>query len=659
MARINVLDKHTAELIAAGEVVERPSAVIKELVENSIDAGADVVTVEIRNGGITFMRVTDNGCGIVQADVPKAFLRHATSKIATKDDLDAILTLGFRGEALASISAVSRLELLTKSPEEETGCKYMIEGGEAHSLEEAGCPDGTTMIIRDLFYNTPARMKFMKKDATEGNAVAGVLDKIALSHPEVSVRFIRDGKEQLRTPGNGELKDAIYAVYGKAFSDGLIPVDYEHSGIRVTGYISLPSASRPNRSMQSFFINNRYIKSRTAGVALDEAYKGSVMAGRFGACILNLEMPAGLVDVNVHPAKLEVRFVDERPVFGAVYHAVKTALGEKDRPKALTLERSSGKRMDGGVGNNGVPEKKTDLKEQQSVQGRWTMPEQTGENEKTEQTALLDEAVYRGGSGRVVASDSEPMMSVPVLRKVMPSRMIDTIKHAIPRKEPKPEEINPQETETMQMQDVPEASVRNELEGLSLSDGYTYLGEAFDTYIIVQVGNDELQMIDKHAAHERILYEKLKKAHKQRDAQMLLEPVMVTLEKGEYSAVLEHLALLAEAGFEVEDFGPGVVVVRSMPMLLQGSEISDALLEIAGYLADNRREIVTEKLDFVFHNVACRAAMKGGDKRRPEELIAIARQLQEDPQLRYCPHGRPVSIMLSRKDLEKQFGRIQ
>ena len=339
MPKIQVLDKQVAELIAAGEVVDRPSSVIKELVENAVDAGASIITVEIRRGGITFMRVTDNGCGISPEDVPTAFLRHATSKVVQQDDLNSISTLGFRGEALASISAVSHVEVLTRVPGALSGVRYTGGGSEDFTLEEAGCPEGTTILVRDLFYNTPARMKFLKKDATEGNSVAGILDKLALSHPEISFRFIRDGKEQLHTPGDGKLSSTIYAVYGREFSSALIPVDYELGHVKVEGFISAPSSSRPNRTMQNFFINGRFIRSRTAMAALEEAYKGSIMVGKFPACVLHMKLSSGAVDVNVHPAKLEVRFVNERPIFDAVYHGVKSALHAGDKPKVMELKR--------------------------------------------------------------------------------------------------------------------------------------------------------------------------------------------------------------------------------------------------------------------------------------------------------------------------------
>ena len=337
MGRIHVLDQHVAELIAAGEVVERPSSVIKELLENAVDAGATSVTVEIKHGGVSYLRVTDNGCGIAREDVPVAFLRHATSKVNSQKDLEGILTLGFRGEALASIAAVARVELLTRVGDALEGTRYVISGGEEESCEPAGCPAGTTIVVRDLFYNTPARMKFLKKDVVEGNAVASVLDKLALSHPEIAFRFLRDGKEGLRTPGNGKLRDAIYAVYGREFTQGLIPVDYSYGGVTVKGFISKPAAARPNRSMQNFFLNGRYVKSRTAMVALEEAYKGSLMVGKLPACVLHLTIASQAVDVNVHPAKIEVRFVNEKPLFDCVYHGVKTALNQGDAPRTVHL----------------------------------------------------------------------------------------------------------------------------------------------------------------------------------------------------------------------------------------------------------------------------------------------------------------------------------
>lgn len=631
MPKIRVLEKQVAELIAAGEVVERPSAVIKELVENSVDAGASVITVEIRRGGVTYMRVTDNGCGIAPEDVPVAFLRHATSKVAGPDDLNAIGTLGFRGEALASISAVAHVELFTRAGNHSAGVRYACGGEEEPDLSEAGCPPGTTIVVRDLFFNTPARMKFLKKDSTEGNSVAGVLDKLAMSHPEISIRFIRDGKEQLHTPGDNKLSSVIYAVYGREFSSTLIPVDYELEHVKVSGFISTPAGSRPNRSMQNFFINGRFIRSRTAMAALEEAYKGSIMVGKFPACVLHLQVACGAVDVNVHPAKLEVRFVNERPVFDAVYHGVRSALQAGDRPKVMELKKPP------------VSPYAPLLEKQEQI--RMPFP-----SERSSQVLLRDS----GAAARDFSEDSSPVLELlnrtpkPVFlpEKEPPERLTEPAPIHLPEPEEKKE-------------DSPKPAPRPAPPALS-DAGFSarILGEAFGTYIIVEYSQDELMFIDKHAAHERLLYERLKACEAGCEAQALLEPVAVNLDKDEYSAVLAHEKELSQAGFEVSDFGTGMVLVRSAPLLLDGQDAAAAVMEIAGYLAGFKTEITTGHMDWIYHNVACRAAVKAGDRTSREELISLAAELERNPQVRYCPHGRPVYILLKRREIEKQFGRV-
>lgn len=646
MPKIQVLEKQVAELIAAGEVVERPSSVIKELVENSVDAGASVITVEIRRGGISFMRVTDNGCGIAAEDVPTAFLRHATSKISRQDDLDSIMTLGFRGEALASISAVSHVELLTKAAGAETGTRYVCGGDEEAAMEEAGCPQGTTIIIRDLFYNTPARMKFLKKDSTEGNSVAGVLDKMALSHPEISFRFIRDGKEQLRTPGDNKLSSAVYGVYGKEFLSTLIPVDYEYEHVRVTGFVSAPSGSRPTRSMQNFFINGRYIRSRTAMAALEEAYKGSIMVGKFPACVLHLALSFAAVDVNVHPAKLEVRFVNERPIFDAVYHAVKSALNAGDRPKVMEWKRPAVQPF------APVLEKQEQTQLPQPPKPAKPVGSAPFKAPPAWKTAALrdsapDKDTFHSFAERVV-EDAEPE-PVPTVRESAVPPVLAEKKRPLEGLKPP---VAPAESAEKEKPAAPEQP--RPIVGEFHS---RILGEAFGTYILVEYSQDELMMIDKHAAHERLLYEKLKASGGSGEAQALLEPVPVTLEKDEYSAILARREELLKAGFEVEDFGTGTVLVRSVPLLLDGGDAAAAVMEIAGYLASFKKDFTTEHLDWVYHNVACRAAMKAGDTTRREELISLAEELERNPQVRYCPHGRPVYIILKRRDIERQFGR--
>ncbi len=622
MGKINVLDKHVAELIAAGEVVERPASVIKELAENSVDAGASAVTVEIQNGGKTFMRVSDDGCGIARGDVKTAFMRHATSKILKKDDLENIGTLGFRGEALASVAAVSHVGLITRTKDELAGTKFSISGGEAGELGDAGCPAGTTIVVRDIFYNTPARMKFLKKDVTESNAAAAVVDKTALSHPEVSFRFLRDGRETLHTPGDGKAKSAVFAVYGREFTSGLIPVDYELDGVRVSGFVCRPSAARPNRSMQNFFINGRYVKSRTAAVALEEAYKGSLMVGKVPSCVLYIGIPYGTVDVNVHPSKMEVRFINERPVFSAVYHAVRTALktdeAEKMPAAAVNKPAFTEDRRDG-------------------------MPD----CEKQPHVRLTP---------RYAVSDSA---AGPFFREA-PERE-EIIKAGAPETSAS-ENIKPQEEEGVRPLSGEAAGDGPDAECIIAGQNadsvpQRLIGEAFGTYIILERG-DELILIDKHAAHERILYEKLKKESGRQFTQMLLEPVTVTLDKNEYSAALDSADIYAQAGFEIEDFGSGTLLVRGAPMILGGSDIGAAVMEIAGYLAENKNDVTTSKVEWIYHNVACRAAVKAGDRLSPEELSAIAGRVENDG-VRYCPHGRPVRLIFRRSDIERRFGRVQ
>ncbi len=632
MGKIAVLDKHISELIAAGEVVERPCSVIKELVENCIDAGASAITVEIKNGGITYMRVTDNGCGISREDVSTAFVRHATSKVHSQDDLESISTLGFRGEALASIAAVSHVELITITEGEIVGTRYVIDGGEEQTCEDAGCAQGTTFVVRDLFYNTPARMKFLKKDITEANAIAAVMDRIALSHPEISIRFIRDSREALHTPGDGNLKSSIYEVYGKDFTLGLLSVSYELNGVNVNGFISKPTAARPNRSMQHFFINGRYVKSRTAMVALEQAFKGSVMVGKFPSCVLNIEISYRNVDVNVHPSKIEVRFIKEKPVFDAVYHGVKTALNKEDKPNTMSFEKP---------------------KQQKPVYSYFVQ-------EKEPVQMKIDTSINDVKPPETFSApmhNSKSMLTVCDSGAIKCDNNYETEKIEFQRPQP----IHKQEEPVTQpfvksndsvddIQFTPKASLNNQTP-------YKLIGEAFETYIIVEHGKDELIFIDKHAAHERMLYEKLKSQGGQAVQQMLLEPVTVTLEKNEYAAVLNAIDIYASAGFEIEDFGAGTVIVRSAPMILAGEDVAEAVMEIAGYLQSSKNDITTEKLDWLYHNVACRAAVKAGDESSAQELIGLIKRIESED-IRYCPHGRPVSIIVKRKDLERQFGRI-
>ncbi len=652
MGKINVLDKHVAELIAAGEVVERPSSVIKELVENAIDAGSTAVTVEIQHGGVTYMRVTDNGCGIAREDVPTAFLRHATSKVRNQDDLESIGTLGFRGEALASVAAVARVEFITRTPEELAGTHYVIAGGEEESCEDAGCAPGSTIIVRDLFYNTPARMKFLKKDVSEANAVAGVLDKIALSHPEISMRFVRDSRETLHTPGDGNLKSAVFSVFGKEFAQGLIPVNYELEGVKVYGFVSKPAAARPNRSMQQFYINGRFVKSRTAMVAAEEAFKGSLMVGKVPACVLHLTVAPNAVDVNVHPAKIEVRFINEKPIFDAVYHGVKTALNQGDTPNVMQFKKPP-------LSPFAAPEPAVQTRMQFPSPEKASLP--ATQYEKPMAQSVVEaprENVPQAAAPSYSVSDAQaPRFSHTEYEARLPEYPSPQ-----PQVPPVPPENDgkPSAAET-QSSSAPAGETEQPLPtvpDLTESKAETLVGEAFGTYIIVQRGEDELVFIDKHAAHERMLYEQLKEQDGEAAQQMLLRPVPVTLDKNEYAAVLESAEVLERAGFEIDDFGSGTVLVRSAPLILGGEDVADAVMEIAGYLLSAKNDITTEKLDWLYHNVACRAAVKAGDESSAQELAALVRRMEQED-IRYCPHGRPVSFIMKRKDLERQFGRIQ
>lgn len=686
MAKINLLDKHVAELIAAGEVVERPASVIKELVENSIDAGATAVTVEIQNGGASLMRVTDNGSGIAREDVPTAFLRHATSKVLNAEDLESIGTLGFRGEALASVAAVARVALLTRTEDELAGTRYVIEGGEQQTLEDAGCARGTVITVRDIFFNTPARMKFLKKDTTESNAVAAVLDKIALSHPEIAVRFVRDGKETLRSPGDGQLKSAVFAVFGREFTAGLIPVEYDLQGVGVTGFVSKPSHARPNRSMQQFFINGRTVRSRTAQVALEQAFKGSLMVGKFPACVLHLSIPAQAVDVNVHPGKLEVRFINERPVFDVVYYGVKTALAKGDSPNRITLPGGAEKPQPQQAAPFSAPAPAPQITLPGVFGTKTEMPlalNDSGSGDAVEISVPTTPAYHQTGRANPTGGAAQSLTghSWPVAKQVSPGGAFSDItagqsgaaQGGVSPAEQIPDEIDftpaaeqnaardslPESAPEFAAEIAPEPVVQPQDKAAGSMD-FRYIGHAFGTYILLErTGTDgeELVLIDRHAAHERLLYERLKEQSGTAFSQLLLTPVPVLLEKNEYAAVLASLDLCEAAGFEIEDFGGGTVLVRSAPLSLTGEDIPDAVMEIAGYLAQSRTDVMTEHLDWLYHNIACRAAMKAHDDRSPEELIALVRQLDENPQLRYCPHGRPISIVLTRKELEKQFGR--
>lgn len=669
MAEIRILPKSTAELIAAGEVVERPSSVVKELAENSIDAGARQLCIEIKNGGKTYIRVSDDGCGISRSDIEKAFLSHATSKISSAEDLFGIETLGFRGEALPSIAAVSELSVLTRTEAEEEGTFYELRGTESEGPRDAGCPVGTTIIVRNLFYNTPARMKFMKKDVTEGNSVAGIVDRIALSHPEISVRFIRDGKQQLVTSGNSKLSSAVYSVFGSEFLQGLTEVCGEKDGIRISGLCSLPGASRGNRSMQLFFLNGRLIKSLTAQAALEQAYKNSIMTGRFPACVLNISLPPSCVDVNVHPAKTEVRFENEKHVFDAIYYSVKSAISEKDRPSRLDLARLALKQQR-------ALEKEIQPYSSASSQLKLGRP-----SAKTaEHSYLRDEGdgeAEGGGSAkgfREARAESRAEGLSEGLAEARAEDLSEGLAEAFSeRKEPESFEdgsnAEKAESKNGKSKNGEGAAECEGTKGIKEKEAETMLreaageeppsfrilGEAFRTYIFAEL-EEKIIIIDKHAAHERLLFEKLVAEKGKTSSQLLLKPLTLTLSKEEYSALLSASELLKSAGYVIEDFGPGCVAVRECPSMLEYEDIKTAVEEIAAHLLEGR-EPLPEKVAWIYHNTACRAAVKAGSSLSETELYGFTAQLLANPKIRYCPHGRPVLIEITRSELERQFGR--
>ena len=645
MPKINILPKSLACLIAAGEVVERPSSVVKELMENSIDAGATKITVEIKNGGVRYIRITDNGCGISRDDVRAAFISHATSKISVQEDLDAIFTLGFRGEALASVAAVAHIEMLTKTADESIGTKYCISGGEEKELCEAGCPDGTTIMIRDLFYNTPARMKFLKKDMTEGSYVTDVAAKIALSHPEISITLIKDNRRTLFTPGDGRLMTVINEVYGKDFGATLIECDGSADGVSVKGFISKPVHSRPNRTMQHIFVNGRYVKLPVAASALDNAYKNQIMVGKYPACVLFLEVNPAMVDVNVHPAKTQVRFATEKPVYDAIYFSAVSALQRGDTPVQIKTQVRRDDRLF-------VP--KTEIKQTQ-------MPVQIEkislsiDTEAVKKEVPPVETLYKE-----VRQVAKPVFTpAPVVREEnKPFFAFEDEEDVLSMCKPQAEKESFSEKEEPEVviQEKP-VEKQEEKEEEKICEKpvpeFRVLGEAFSTYILVQTKN-ELLFVDKHAAHERIIFNSLKKQNRQIYSQILMMPVIVSLGAKDYEAVLENLPLFSKTGFAVDD---GCVRVTECPTELADCDVSELVAEIADKLAKNSRDPEPEKLEWLYHSTACRAAVKAGDNISLTEMNDLVRRVLTDDEVRYCPHGRPVMFSMSEYEIKKLFGR--
>ena len=640
MPNIQVLDPHVADLIAAGEVVERPASVAKELMENAIDAGASTVTVEISHGGLTFLRVTDDGKGIPAGELKTAFLRHATSKLRTEYDLEAIGTLGFRGEALAAISAVSRIEVLTRTADTDLGASLALEGGVSGPVEEAGCPLGTTLVVRDLFFNTPARLKFMKKDAAEGAAVFAVVQRVALSHPEVSVKFIRDGKQELLTPGDGQLKSAVYAVLGRELALGFREVRSAGEEFSVEGFTSMPACCRASRSWQFFFVNGRQVKSPLMAAALEEAYKNQKMVGKFPGCVLHLRTKLSAVDVNVHPAKTEVKFGAERAVFSAVYHAVLSAL-ERDPshpPAVLKNTEIAGVRGQDTVTGN-----------QLRIDAPPVPPFGTGGRKADRAVPLRQPAADNFPKG-------EARVSLPPVVRVhdssyappKPAEPVDT-PPAAPRPAAPPRR-EPVETPPPLREEAPPQAVREEVPELP----WRLAGEVLNTYIIVERG-DTVYLIDKHAAHERMNFDRMKAAGYDPMSQALLTPAICRLTPDQREVLLAHRALLEEFGFEVDELGTDLAV-RQAPFDVDVEEIPAALEELAVRLLTAGSADPVSARDELLYTMACKAAIKGGWHSAPQELERVAGAVMSG-QVKYCPHGRPVAITLTRKELEKQFKR--
>jgi len=669
MPHIQQLEPHVADLIAAGEVVERPASVVKELCENAIDAGAHVVTVEIQNGGMALIRVTDDGCGIAAGECATAFLRHATSKIRNEYDLEAIGTLGFRGEALAATAAVSRVELLTRRAEDALGTSLVLEGGTVVSQEEAGCPAGTTLLVRDLFFNTPARLKFMKKDVHEGAACLAAVQRQALSHPEVSFKFIKDGKQELLTPGDGQLRSAMYAVLGRDLALGFTPVNGSGEDVSVSGFVSLPTCCRGNRSYQFFFVNGRYVKSPAMTAALEQAYANQKMVGRFPGCVLHLTTKLGAVDVNVHPTKQEVKFDKERAVFSAVYYAVLSALeGDRSRPQAAealhpvvdqgkqtslplhdvttptfgeTVRRAEASRPTGlarpierDTATRPVVSTPPKAEEQPHVGRDAPARPAVSVPPKTEEPTLAGPVVAASPARR--NDGPEAPVSVPPKTEEPPFVGADIIRPTAPVP-PKAEE--PPAPEPPAEEEIP----------------FRIAGELFHTYIMVEQG-DKVLLIDKHAAHERVNFDRMRQADYVPMSQFLLTPVVFTPTPEEHAILLEYATELDRVGFEVEDFGGGALVVRRCPDYLDAGEVPAALTETAGKLSLTGSTGEKDRQDEIYHTMACKAAIKGGWKSAPSELEAVVRAVLSG-QVKYCPHGRPVAVELTKAELEKQFKR--
>ena len=676
MPHIQQLSSHVADLIAAGEVVERPASVVKELVENAIDAGASAIVVEIQRGGMGLIRVTDNGCGIAPGELPTAFLRHATSKLRSAEDLARIGTLGFRGEALAAISAVSRVDVLTRRPEDTVGAAIHGEGGHMGPVREEGAPEGTTIRVADLFYNTPARLKFMKKDSAETAAVAGLMQHLALSHPDISFKFIKDGQEALHTPGDGKLESAVYAALGREFAKTLVPVDGRGGDIGVRGFVTAPVNGRGSRSMQVFFVNGRFIKSQLLTAALEEGYRNQLMKGRFPGCVLEVTLPVTAVDVNVHPAKTQVKFAREHDVFDAVFHTVMDALdargGAVTKPVSQPQQAQNPRQdffqsMDAKTyreqGNKpAAPAPKPAFAPQPAREEvrpafsaqpvKQAEPAKPGWNTEWRSTAKVADSVQPIWPPRdtVKRTPTSALGQAPASVTAKPEPAPQAEKAAEPAPAPKPF--------VPAIPAVPAQQTAMELPGqetvMPREAPWRIAGEVLHTYIICEDDADTLWLIDKHAAHERINFDRLLAAKEPPMRQALLQPIAVEPGREDAALLLENLELLEQFGFGCEDFGDGAILVREVPADLDAADTAATLEEFAQNLRSGRS--LDEKREALLHTMACKAAIKGGWTSDPAELKVLVEKVQSG-EVRYCPHGRPVVVKVTKYELEKLFKR--
>ncbi len=679
MPQINVLSKEISELIAAGEVIERPSSVIKEVVENSIDSGARHITVEIKNGGSTYMRVTDDGCGMAFEDVPKAFLRHATSKIINKDDLDNIFTLGFRGEALASICAVARVEIMTKQKGEMYGTRYIIEGSEEVCYEKSGCPDGTTIIIRDIFYNVPARAKFLKKDVTEANAVSSIVQKIALSHPDIAVKMVRDNRMEFSSSGDGELYSAVYAIFGKDFTRDLLPVDYESEGIRVSGYTIKPLYAKFNRSFQNFFVNGRYVKSKLCSVALENSYENMIMTGKFPACVLMIDMHPSLMDVNIHPTKAEVRFINEKQVTNAIYFAVKNTFSEN----GLIYEFETKHPKDWLAPP--APEPEPVIQQEFMFTPIADIAKKEAELKQSEITTVTE-----ASKADLIADTSSVLAEIPEIKATAKPDISQDWGELVKKSEDKSAyavlKNDSEEKPLLDRANLDLEAVKSAAE--AADEGFKYLnvhafekkpqpvanpqpiveqakvemseikiiGEAFGLYVIVET-EGKLVMIDKHAAHERIIFERLKSRNCRQYSQRLLVGIKLLLTAEEIDALENNTELLEDMGFAFDFSEKPCITAVALPTFLMECDAEEIICEVAENLKNHKLNPQSSYLDDVLHNMACKAAIKANDKNTPEEMKALAEQVFADEKIRHCPHGRPVMFTMTKSNIDHQFKR--